>query len=85
MEMSEPEITALVDGFAAAAALASRSGVDGVEINAGQFSLLRQFHSGRTNQRGDAYGQDRLALTEHVLRSVRAALGGGRVVGLRLC
>jgi mycofactocin system FadH/OYE family oxidoreductase 1 len=85
MEMAEPEITALVDGFTAAAARADRSGLDGVEINAGQFSLLRQFHSGLTNQRGDAYGQDRLALTERVLRSVRAALGGGRVIGLRLC
>jgi 2,4-dienoyl-CoA reductase-like NADH-dependent reductase (Old Yellow Enzyme family) len=35
MEMAETEITALVDGFAAAAALAGRSEVDGVEINAG--------------------------------------------------
>jgi 2,4-dienoyl-CoA reductase (NADPH2) len=85
MEMAEPEIAALVDGFAAAAALAGRSGVDGVEINAGQFSLLRQFHSGLTNQRGDRYGQDRLLLTERVLVSVRAALGGERLIGLRLC
>src|SRR6516164_9016152 len=85
MEMAEPEINALVDGFAAAAALAGRSGVDGVEINAGQFSLLRQFHSGLTNQRGDRYGQDRLLLTERVLVSVRAALGGDKVIGLRLC
>ncbi len=100
MEMAEPEISALVDGFAAAAALAGRSGVGGVEINAGQYSLLRQFHSGLTNQRGDRYGQDRLLLTERVLRSVRSALndgalndgalndgalGGDKVIGLRLC
>ena len=90
MEMEEPEINALVDGFAAAAALAGRSGVDGVEINAGQYSLLRQFHSGLTNQRGDRYGQDRLLLTERVLRSVRSALNDGalgrdKVIGLRLC
>ena len=84
MEMAESEINALVDGFAAAAALAGRSGVDGVEINAGQYSLLRQFHSALTNQRGDRYGQDRLALTEHVLRTVRTTLGD-RVIGLRLC
>ena len=90
MEMTEPEINALVDGFAAAAALAGRSGVDGVEINAGQYSLLRQFHSGLTNQRGDRYGQDRLLLTERVLASVRSALNDGalgrdKVIGLRLC
>jgi mycofactocin system FadH/OYE family oxidoreductase 1 len=85
MEMAEPEIDALVDGFTAAAALAGRSGADGVEINAGQYSLLRQFHSGLTNQRGDRYGQDRLLLTERVLLSVRTALGSGKVIGLRLC
>ena len=61
------------------------SGLDGVEINAGQYSLLRQFQSGLTNQRGDDYGQDRLLLTERVLRAVREALGTGRVLGLRLC
>jgi mycofactocin system FadH/OYE family oxidoreductase 1 len=90
MEMAESEINALVDGFTAAAALAGRSGLNGVEINAGQYSLLRQFHSGLTNQRGDRYGQDRLLLTERVLASVRSALddgalGSGRVIGLRLC
>jgi len=85
MEMEDGQIDALVDGFAAAAALAAGSGLDGVEINAGQHSLLRQFHSGLTNQRGDGYGQDRLLLTERVLRRVREALGTGRVLGLRLC
>jgi len=85
MEMEDAEIGALADGFAAAAALAAGSGLDGVEINAGQHSLLRQFQSGLTNQRGDAYGEDRLLLTERVLRAVRDALGTGRVLGLRLC
>ena len=85
MEMAGTEIEALVDGFAAAAALAAGADLDGVEINAGQHSLLRQFQSGLTNQRGDEYGQDRLLLTERVLRAVRDPLGAGRVLGLRLC
>ena len=85
MEMASIEIDAVVDGFAAAAALAAGADLDGVEINAGQHSLLRQFHSGLTNQRGDDYGQDRLLLTERVLRAARGAVGGGRVLGLRLC
>ena len=85
MEMEDAEIDALVGGFAAAAAVAAGAGLDGVEINAGQHSLLRQFQSGLTNQRDDGYGQDRLLLTERVLRAVRDALGGGRVLGLRLC
>ena len=85
MEMAETEINAVVEGFGVAAALARRSGLHGLEINAGQYSLLRQFQSGLTNQRTDAYGQDRLLLTERVLRTVRTALGGDRVLGLRLC
>jgi mycofactocin system FadH/OYE family oxidoreductase 1 len=85
MEMADAEVNALVDGFAAAAALAGGSGLAGVEINAGQYSVLRQFQSGLTNQRGDGYGQDRLLLTERVLRAVRDALGTGLVLGLRLC
>ena len=85
MEMAETEINAVVDGFAAAAAMARRSGLHCLEINAGQYSLLRQFASGLTNQRTDAYGQDRLLLTERVLRAVRTALGRDRVLGLRLC
>ena len=84
MEMEGTEIDAVVEGFAAAAALVARANLDGVEINAGQHSLLRQFHSGLTNQRADDYGQDRLLLTERVLRAVRTALGTGRVLGLRL-
>jgi mycofactocin system FadH/OYE family oxidoreductase 1 len=85
MEMADTEIDAVADGFAAAAALAAAADLDGVEINAGQHSLLRQFHSGLTNQRADRYGEDRLLLTERVLRSVRTALGQDRVLGLRLC
>jgi mycofactocin system FadH/OYE family oxidoreductase 1 len=85
MEMADAEIDELVAGFAAAAALAAESGLDGVEINVDQHSLLRQFQSGLTNQRSDPYGEDRLLLTERALRAVRAALGTGRVLGLRLC
>jgi mycofactocin system FadH/OYE family oxidoreductase 1 len=85
MEMAGTEIEALVDGFASAAALAAGADLDGVEINAGQYSLVRQFQSGLTNQRDDEYGQDRLLLTERVLRAVRDRLGAGRVLGLRLC
>ena len=46
MEMGAAEIDALAAGFAAAAGLAVAAGLDGVEIDAGARSLLRQFHSG---------------------------------------
>ena len=51
------------------------AGLDGVEIDAGPCSLLRQFHSGLTNLRADAYGTDRLRLTREVLAAVRQAVG----------
>jgi len=81
--MEAAEIAALVEGFAAAASLAMASGCDGVEIEAGDRSLLRQFLSGVTNQRTDAYGEDKALLLREVLVAVRAAVGDG-IVSLRL-
>ncbi|ODU04016.1 MAG: hypothetical protein ABS81_11950 [Pseudonocardia sp. SCN 72-86] len=64
---------ALVDGFRAAALLAVSSGLDGVEIDAGQYALLRQCISS-----GDS------SIVTEVLDVVRDAIGGA-VLGLRLC
>ncbi|RKT87076.1 mycofactocin system FadH/OYE family oxidoreductase 1 [Saccharopolyspora antimicrobica] len=83
MEVEREQIDALVAGFAAAASSAVRAGLHGVELEAGQFSLLRQFLSGLTNQRSDGYGEDRVRLLREVLIAVRDAIGDG-VVGLRL-
>ncbi|HEV3293049.1 MAG TPA: mycofactocin system FadH/OYE family oxidoreductase 1, partial [Streptosporangiaceae bacterium] len=84
MVMEQPELDALVAGFAEAAGVAAAAGLDGVEIDAGPGALLRQFHSGLTSQRTDRYGEDRLALTAAVLTAVRAVIGRGRVLALRL-
>ncbi|MGZ4716382.1 MAG: mycofactocin system FadH/OYE family oxidoreductase 1 [Acidimicrobiales bacterium] len=81
--MEPDDIDAVVRGFGEAAGLAVRSGLDGVEVNAGQNSLVRQFLSGLTNRRGDAYGTDRLRFAREVLHAVRAGAAGG-IVGLRL-
>ncbi|TDP93985.1 mycofactocin system FadH/OYE family oxidoreductase 1 [Labedaea rhizosphaerae] len=82
MAMEQAEIDALIAGFGAATKLAMASGVDGVELEAGQFSLLRQFCSGLTNQRDDRYG-DKSTLLHEVIAVVRASVGDG-VLGLRL-
>ncbi|HET9608413.1 MAG TPA: mycofactocin system FadH/OYE family oxidoreductase 1 [Acidimicrobiales bacterium] len=82
--MEAADIAAVVDGFAAAARRAVEAGCDGVEVNAGQHSLVRQFLSGLTNQRDDDWGGDRLRFAREVLGAVRAAVGGDAVVGLRL-
>ncbi|MGH3436035.1 MAG: mycofactocin system FadH/OYE family oxidoreductase 1 [Sciscionella sp.] len=84
MEMADTEIRALTDGFSASAELAVASELDGIELDAGQYSLVRQFASGLTNLRGDAFGSDKALLLRQVLRAVRDRLGTGRVLGLRL-
>jgi 2,4-dienoyl-CoA reductase (NADPH2) len=79
--MEDEDVVAVIGGFATAAALAVQAGCDGVEVNAGQWSLLRQFCSGLTNQRHDELGADRPAFLRAVLDAVRAATSG--IVGLR--
>ncbi len=81
--MEPDDIAAVVDGFAAATKLAVDADLDGVEVNAGQHSLVRQFLSGLTNQREDAWGQDRLLFARQIIEAVRDA-AGDRTVGLRL-
>jgi mycofactocin system FadH/OYE family oxidoreductase 1 len=82
--MEHDEIAAVVAGFQAAAAMAAASGLDGVEVNAASFSLLRHFLSGLTNTRTDEYGTDRLRFAREVLAAARAGLADGLVLGLRL-
>ena len=82
--MEAEDIVAVVAGFGAAARLAVSAGCDGVEINAGQHSLVRQFLSGLTNQRGDEWA-DRLRLAREVTAAVRSGAGPNSIVGLRLC
>ncbi len=82
--MEPTDVAAVVAGFGAAARLAVRSGLDGVEVNAGQHSLVRQFLSGLTNHRGDDWGTDRLLFARQVLAAARAGAGPYAVVGLRL-
>lgn len=86
MEVSD--IREVVAGFAAAAGHAVEGGLDGVEINAAQYSLIRQFMSPLTNQRADDYGGEltnRLRFCTLVLQSVREVIGADKLLGLRLC
>ncbi|MBI2708421.1 MAG: mycofactocin system FadH/OYE family oxidoreductase 1 [Actinobacteria bacterium] len=82
--MEPADVRAVVDGFGEAARLAARAGVDGVEVNAGQHSLIRQFLSGLTNHRTDEWGQDKLRFACEVLTAVRRGAGDEVIVGLRL-
>ena len=81
--MEPDDVVAVVAGFREATGIARSAGMDGVEINAGQWSLVRQFLSGLTNQRVDEYGEDKIRLLREIIEACRSALGGG-VLGLRL-
>ncbi len=83
--METEDIAATVASFAHASRLAAGAGMDGVEVNAGQHSLVRQFLSGLTNRRSDAYGADRTLFAREVLAAARLGLGPGGLLGLRLC
>lgn len=86
--MEENDIGEVVAGFAKVAEDVLAGGFDGVEINASQFSLIRQFMSCLTNQRTDHYGGDltnRLRFCINVLNSVRTVLGKEKLLGIRIC
>ncbi len=86
--MEVEDIQAVVTGFARSAELARDGDLDGVELNAADKSLLRQFLSPLTNQREDDYGgaiENRLRFAREVIAAVRGALGPDLSLGLRLC
>ena len=82
--MEGADIESVIEGFGRAASVAVASGCDGVEVNAGQFSLARQFLSGLTNTRADEWGEDRTLFLRRVLEAVRSAAGPDAAVALRL-
>jgi 2,4-dienoyl-CoA reductase-like NADH-dependent reductase (Old Yellow Enzyme family) len=86
-EMTEAQITEVVAGFAASAALAAKAGFDGVEIHAANGYLLDQFITDYTNTRTDSYGggpHSRARLAAQVLTAVRDSTDERFIVGLRL-
>lgn len=80
-------IARIVDAFAAAARRVKDAGFDGVEVHSAHGYLLHEFYSPLLNVRGDAYGgtlENRLRIHREVLSAVRAAVGDGFTVGVRL-
>lgn len=72
--------------YAAAAQRMQAAGLDGIELEA-YGHLLDQFWSPATNRRSDEHGgplDNRLRFTLRVLDAIRAAVGPGFIVGMRL-
>ena len=86
-EMEIEEIQECVDYFARSAFYAQAGGFDGIELQLGHSSLIRQFLSPLTNLRTDAYGgsfENRLRFAFEVVAAVRKAVGNDFTLGVRL-
>ncbi len=86
--MEQEDFSVIVEAFSRAAAVAREGGVDGLEVDMGPESLLRQFLSPLSNLREDEYGgslENRMQLPIEVLRGVRKTVGDDFTVGVRLC
>ncbi|MEV4220454.1 NADH:flavin oxidoreductase [Nonomuraea sp. NPDC049725] len=86
-EMTGADIEAAIGGFVASAVRARDAGFDGVELHGANGYLLDQFLTDYTNRRADSYGgpvANRVRLTAEAVAAVRAELGAGFCVGVRL-
>ena len=70
-QMTQEDITRVVDGFRLAAQRADAAGYDGLELHGAHGYLIHQFLSPLSNQRADLYGQDRLMFLREVVQAVR--------------
>jgi 2,4-dienoyl-CoA reductase-like NADH-dependent reductase (Old Yellow Enzyme family) len=85
--MTEEDINTVVKHFVDAAVIAKQAGFDAIEIHAGHGYLLSQFLSPYTNKRKDSYGgslENRLRFPAEVVRQVRAAVGHGYPVLVKM-
>ncbi|AIJ26121.1 FAD-dependent oxidoreductase [Amycolatopsis methanolica] len=85
--IAQDEIDEIVRGYADGAVRLARAGFDGVEIVASHGYLPAQFLNPALNRRTDAYGGDltsRMRFLGEVVSTVRAAVGEGFVVGVRI-
>lgn len=86
-EMSEEDISEVIQGFAQAAKNAKDAGFDGIEIHGANGYILDQFLTDYTNQRQDEYGgstENRVRLLVETAQACRKAVGNGFLVGIRI-
>jgi len=86
-EMEVEDIKECIAFFAKSATHVMEGGFDGIELQLGHSSLIRQFLSPATNFREDDYGgsfENRLRFCLEVIDAVRQAVGGDFTLGIRL-
>lgn len=85
--MEIEDIQECIDYFAKSAVHVAEGGFDGIELQLGHSSLVRQFLSPATNHRQDQYGgsfENRLRFAIEVIEAVRKAAGQALALGVRL-
>jgi 2,4-dienoyl-CoA reductase-like NADH-dependent reductase (Old Yellow Enzyme family) len=85
--MTEADIAEVKANFVKAAQLAEKFGFNGVQIHAAHGYLLSQFLSPITNKREDQWGgtiENRARLLTDIVKDVRAAVGSGFSVAVKL-
>ncbi len=86
-EMSQQEISQVVEAFAAAAARAQKAGFDGIQLHAAHGYGINQFLSAASNRRSDTYGGDiqrRYRFLGEILEAIRGAVGKDYPVFIKL-
>jgi 2,4-dienoyl-CoA reductase-like NADH-dependent reductase (Old Yellow Enzyme family) len=86
-EVTKEEIRLICEAFGRGAARAKTAGFDGVQIHAAHGYLLSEFLSPFFNRRSDDYGgsvENRARIVLDVLRSIRATVGDGYPVLIKL-
>jgi mycofactocin system FadH/OYE family oxidoreductase 2 len=87
-EMELEDIKEITGSFCKAAVNVREGGFDGIELQLGHSSLLRQFLSPLTNLRADDYGgslDNRMRFPLEVVAAVRKTVGTDYTLGIRLC
>ncbi|KAL4974911.1 hypothetical protein BDW66DRAFT_167530 [Aspergillus desertorum] len=86
-EMSQADITTVIQQFVDCSRLACAAGLQGVQIRAAHGYLLAEFLSPKTNQRTDRYGgsaEGRAQIVTEIVRGIREAVPATFCVGIRL-
>ena len=85
--MTEAEIHGVIERFAYAAGVAKETGFGGVQIHGAHGYLVSQFLSAHHNVRTDGWGgspENRRRFALEVYRAIRARVGAGFPVGIKL-
>ncbi len=82
------DIEEIIAGYAMVATHCAEGGFDGIELQCSHSSIVRGFLSPATNKRTDNYGGslvNRARLMIEIVAAVRAAIGTGMALGVRIC